>query len=158
MDMYTSSRRLNRVLKYLEKVDGYKIVLRTVTRPNNYLDVGGDQGGHEGGEHPGFVHGCYHFGPEVDIWAGLQILRKPCLQRDYRLGPYFDVPRADTACQSLWNSNAHGVGRIPIGVQKSVVKYTAWGYNFSPQLYLTFEPPTRVWSLQVCYDTGKIYI
>ena len=96
MDMYTSSRRLNRVLKYLEKVDGYKIVLRTVTRPNNYLDVGGDQGGHEGGEHPGFVHGCYHFGPEVDIWAGLQILRKPWLQRDYRLGPYFDVPRADT--------------------------------------------------------------
>jgi hypothetical protein len=41
MDMYTSSRRLNRVLKYLEKVDGYKIVLRTVARPNNYLDVGG---------------------------------------------------------------------------------------------------------------------
>ena len=100
MDMYTSSRRLNRVLKYLEKVDGYKIVLRTVARPNNYLDMGGDQGGHEGGEHLGFVHGCYRFGPEVNIQPGFQILQKPRFQRDYRSGAYFDVPRAD-ACRPV---------------------------------------------------------
>ena len=41
MDVYTSSGRLNRVLKYLEKVDGYKMLSRTAARLNDYPDVGG---------------------------------------------------------------------------------------------------------------------
>ena len=158
MDMYTSSRRLNRVLKYLEKVDGYKIVLRTVTRPNDYLDMGGIREFVKMGNTRGLCMDVIVSDQKSIFGQVFRFYGSHLFNGITDWGLISMYPGQTLAGQSLWNSNAHRAGRIPIGVQKSVVKYTTRGYDFSPQFCLTFEPPTQVWSLQVCYDTRKIYI
>ena len=64
-------------------------------------------------------------------------------------------PGQTLAGQSLWNFNAHGVGRISIGVQKSVVKYTTRGYNFALNSVLHLGRPHECGHSRSCPHTHR---
>ena len=155
MDVYVSFRRLDRVLKYLETVDGYKILSRMAARPNDYPDVGGIR--------------------EVVKVRNTQGLCVDVIISDQKsiFGPVFRFygshvfngitgrglismyPGQTLGGRSLWNFNAHGARRIPIGVQKSVVKYTAWGYDFSLNSVLHSGHPHECGHSKSCPHTHR---
>jgi hypothetical protein len=155
MDVYTSSGRLNRVLKYLEKVDGYKMLSRMATRPNDYPDVGGVREVVKVGNRRGLCMDVVVsdqnsiFGP-VFRFYGSHVFNGITGR-----GLISMYPGQTLAGQSLWNFNARGAGRISIGVQKSVVKYTARGYNFAFNSVLHLDRPHECGHSRSCPHTHR---
>ena len=155
VDVYTPSKRVNRVLKYLERTEGYKVFSKSFSNLSGYPDVGAVKE---------IVTLRDEQARHIDVIGSDQRSIFGLVFRFYGSYVFNGItgrglmsmyPQQKLAGNSLWNLNAHRAGWIPIGVQKAMVKYTVRGYDFSINPILYLEHPHKCGHSKSCPHTRR---